>query len=117
MLEKVKNALRITTNAFDDELKGLITAGAMDLRIAGIFGADPTTGDPLIVRAIITYCKAHFGQAEDGEYDRLKASYDEQKAQLQTATGYGLNATERYSDTGEANNGDGSVWGTITQRS
>lgn len=116
MLEKVKNALRITTEAFDDELQGLIDAGAMDLRIAGIDGADPTTGDPLIVRAIITYCKAHFGQAEDGEYDRLKASYDEQKAQLQVATGYGLNETERYSGTGEANNGDESVWGTITQR-
>lgn len=116
MLEKVKSALRITTNAFDDELKGLINAGAMDLRIAGISGAEPTTGDPLIVRAIITYCKAHFGQAEDGEYDRLKASYDEQKAQLQTATGYGLNEAERYSDTGEADTSEGSVWGTITQR-
>jgi hypothetical protein len=28
----------------------------------------------------------NFGEPED--YDRLKASYDEQKAQLSTATGY-----------------------------
>ena len=35
-----------------------------------------------------TYCKAHFGSIEGAEYDRLKAAYEEQKAQLQTATGY-----------------------------
>ena len=116
MLEKVKNALRITTNVFDDELKGLIYAAASDLRIAGISGADPTTEDPLIIRAIITYCKAHFGQAEEGEYDRLKASYDEQKAQMQTATGYGLDEEERYSGSGISDDGTGSVWGTVTPR-
>ena len=42
----------------------------------------------MIIRAVITYCKANFGEAD--EYDRLKASYDEQKAQLITCTGYGL---------------------------
>jgi hypothetical protein len=40
----------------------------------------------LVKRAVITYCKMHFGEP-DG-YDRLKASYDEQKAQLSTCTGY-----------------------------
>ena len=84
MLDKVKLALRITTNAFDDELADLISAARLDLGIAGVVVPDEI--DALVGRAIITYCRVHFGAPE--EYDRLKAAYDEQKAQLMTATGY-----------------------------
>ena len=88
MLEEVKLALRIVTPAFDTEIEGLIDAAMLDLGIAGV-----VTGDnALVKRAVITYCKMHFGSPD--EYDRLKASYDEQKAQMQTATGFtvwGLN--------------------------
>lgn len=84
MLTKVKLALRITTNAFDDELNDLIEAAKTDLGIAGV--VVPAEIDAIVTRAIITYCKCHFGQPDD--YDRLKNSYDEQKAQLSMATGY-----------------------------
>lgn len=84
MLSKVKLALRITTNAFDSELIDLIAAAQLDLGIAGV--TLPETIDEMVTRAIITYCKMSFGLPED--YDRLKKSYDEQKAQLVTATGY-----------------------------
>ena len=84
MTEKVKLALRITTTAFDSEIEDLISAALADLGIAGVENAVET--DPLIVRAVITYCKANFGESD--EYDRLKAAYEEQKAQLQMATGY-----------------------------
>lgn len=84
MLEKVKMALRITTDAYNDELNDLIDAAKSDLGIAGV--VVPETIDAICTRAIITYCKLHFGQPDD--YDRLKASYDEQKAQLSMATGY-----------------------------
>lgn len=84
MLEKVKMALRITTNAFDDELTALINSAKLDMGIAGV--VVPETLDAIVERAIITYCKVHFGEPDD--YDRLKASYDEQKAQLSMATGY-----------------------------
>ena len=84
MLQKVKMALRISTDAFDDELNDLIKAAVLDLDIAGV---DSDHGvDEIITRAIITYCKCNFGQPDD--YDRLKASYDEQKAQLSMSTGY-----------------------------
>lgn len=84
LLAKVKMALRITTNAFDDEINGLISAAVIDLDIAGI---DSATGvDAIITRAIITYCRLNFGSPDD--YERLKASYDEQKAQLSMSTGY-----------------------------
>lgn len=84
MLEKVKMALRITTTAYDAELTDLIESARLDMSIAGV--VLPPTIDALVTKAIITYCKMSFGIPED--YDRLKASYDEQKAQLATATGY-----------------------------
>lgn len=84
MLSKVKLALRITTNAYDDELNGLIEAAKLDLGIAGVI--IPSELDAIVFLAIITYCKCHFGEPD--EYDRLKASYDEQKAQLSMCTGY-----------------------------
>lgn len=84
MLAKVKLALRITTNAFDSELTDLIEAAKIDLGIAGV--ELPSTLDAICEIAIITYCKLHFGEPD--EYDRLKASYDEQKAQLSMSTGY-----------------------------
>lgn len=84
MIDKVKMALRISTSAYDDELNDLIAAAKQDLGIAG--AVLPTALDEICQRAVITYCKMSFGLPED--YDRLKASYDEQKAQLVTATGY-----------------------------
>lgn len=84
MLEKVKLALRITTNAFDDELSDLISAAQIDLGIAGV--VIPDENDAIVSRAVITYCKLHFGEPD--EYDRIKASYDEQKAQLSMCADY-----------------------------
>lgn len=87
MLETVKKALRIVTNAFDDELNNLISAGLIDLGFGGAMEEVLTTdADPVVTQAVITYCKMNFGLPED--YDRLKRSYDEQKAQLGMATGY-----------------------------
>lgn len=87
MLEKVKLALRISTNAYDSELTDLIQAATKDLGIAGI-DAETLANDALVAQAIKTYVRMSFGSPSD--YDRLKRSYDEQKAQMQTATGYGL---------------------------
>lgn len=86
LLEKVKLALRITVEDYDADLLSLISAAQLDLGIAGVIL--PTELDAICERAVITYCKVHFASLTDGEYSRLKASYDEQKAQLATATGY-----------------------------
>lgn len=85
LLDDVKVALRVSTNAFDSEITDLISAAQTDMELAGITVTTLTT-DPLIKRAVITYCRCNFGQPDD--YDRLKASYDEQKAQMGMATGY-----------------------------
>ena len=88
MLELIKKALRITANDFDNELNHLIKGALIDLGFGGAMPSVLTTSttDDVIKQAVITYCKMNFGLPED--YDRLKRSYDEQKAQLGTATGY-----------------------------
>lgn len=83
MLDKIRRALRLTTNAYDEELQSLQQAALLDLQIAGVV---TESGDALIERAVITYVRMHFGTPDD--YDRIKKSYDEQKAQLSMATGY-----------------------------
>ena len=84
LLAATKLALRITTDAFNDELTRLIKAGQQDLGIAGV--VVPEELDDIVLTAVITYVKMNFGNPEN--YDRLKRSYDEQKAQLSMATGY-----------------------------
>ena len=98
MLEKVKKALRVATDAFDDELLDLIASAVADIRVIGaVFTADEikTEGevtdydipDPLIRQAVITYCKMNFGQPDN--YAQLEKSYWEQKAQLRENSDYG----------------------------
>ena len=86
MLDKVKLALRIKSQAFDSEIEDLIAAALADLGLAGVTAAQELEADPLITRAVVTYCRVNFWEPDD--YDRMKKSYDEQKAQLSMATGY-----------------------------
>lgn len=87
MLLEAKLAMRITTNAYNDEIERLIAAACADLGIVDVEATETTT-DPLLKQAIITYVRLNFGTPED--YDKLKASYDEQKAQLISNHDYGL---------------------------
>ena len=86
MLDRVKLALRVTTDAFDSELEALIQSAQLDLGIVDINEDQIDEPNALVELAIVTYCKMHFGEPD--EYDRLKASYDEQKAQLITSSRY-----------------------------
>lgn len=88
LLDKAKEVLDITSDTFDEEIMDLIEAAMFDLGIAGVEAENAGVTDPLIIRAVLTYVKAHFGEPADTTYQRLKTFYDEQKAQLQMATGY-----------------------------
>lgn len=105
MLSETKMALRVKTSIYDGEIARLILAAVGDLGIVDVAAAGvslsiaaTTTGetvtdnstitDQLLIRAIITYVRMHFGSPDD--YEKLERSYNEQKAQLITATGYGL---------------------------
>lgn len=88
ILSSVKIACRVFSNSVDDELKELIDAAFYDLEISGVANTEDEpytaeTADQLVVTAVKTYVKLHFGDlVSDNEWDRLKKSYDEQKAQL-----------------------------------
>lgn len=84
LIDDARIALRLTTTAYDSELNRLINAAKLDLEIAGV--TLPDTLDDICNTAIISYVLTNFGEPDN--YDRLKASYDEQKAQLSMATGY-----------------------------
>lgn len=106
MLKETKMALRITTTAYDPEIARLILAAVGDLGIVDVTAAGvvftinqdgtvtdtSTISDQLLIRAIITYVRLNFGTPDD--YDKLYQSYWEQKAQLISATGYGLPGVE-----------------------
>lgn len=85
-LASIKLSMRITGTTFDSEITGLAEAALADMGLAGVAGENFVETNSLVLRAMTTYCKLHFGEPD--EYDRLKKSYDEQKAQLATATGY-----------------------------
>ena len=83
----VKTALRISNNAFDDEIEALVDAATIDLTHADVTRATADDDlNPLIRRAIITYCRLNFGEPSD--YDRLKRAYDEIKHQLSMNSDY-----------------------------
>ena len=81
LLDDVKAALRVTTTdtGIVTEVEDLIEAAQADLSLSGVNSED--TADPLIKRAIVTYCKANFGY-NNPDADRFKASYDSLKSHL-----------------------------------
>lgn len=75
LFAEAKVALRVSTPAFDGEISDLIDAARDKLALAGVSRAvlaDPT---PLVRRAIIVYCKAHFG-LDNPEADRFDQSFE-----------------------------------------
>lgn len=88
LLDDVKLALRVSSSAFDAEIKDLIEAAKADLKLSGVAEAKAEDeNDPLIKRAIIVYCKAHFGY-DNSEAERFHWSYDMLKAHLTLSQEY-----------------------------
>ena len=107
MLNETKLALKIKNSYYDGEVARLILSAVGDLGIVDVKAVgvnltitattteetvvdNSTITDQLLIRAIITYARLHFGTPDD--YDKLERSYNEQKAQLISCTGYGLPA-------------------------
>jgi len=87
LLERARKAVRAEgTTRHDEDLLEMIEAAKLDLGIAGVTAA--SSMDALVEQAILTYCRIHFGREDSDVRDRLQASYDMQKGQLQVATGY-----------------------------
>lgn len=88
LLAKAKLILRITTTVFDAEIEDIIKAGWLDLTTRGVVIPvdDENNVDPLVVRAIMTYVRFHFGEPDNP--DKFRKSYNEQRGQLMSTTGY-----------------------------
>lgn len=92
MLADVRAALRVDGTDLDAEIQGLIDAAAADLALSGVAVAKvEAMTDPLIKRAVIIYCRAHFDYA-DQSAERLLQSYAMLKSHLSMAEDY-RNAT------------------------
>lgn len=88
MLNDVKLALRVSGTTFDGEINDLINAAKAELVLSGVLQAKATdTTNPLIRRAIVYYCKAHFG-FDNPDSDRLKTAYEQLKGHLSLSVGY-----------------------------
>ena len=84
MLEAVKLAMGITTNAYDSELQDLIEAALLDLGVAGV--DNTLTEDKMVQRAVITYCRMMFHSPAD--FENLRWAYEALKGQMAISTGY-----------------------------
>lgn len=87
MLEDVKKYLRINHEEYDDEVQDLIDACKKDLELSGIASSNIDEDDTLIKRAIVLYCKLHFGY-DNPDYDKLLNTYNLLVQHLSLSTDY-----------------------------
>jgi len=88
MFDAVKLALREPPIELFQEIQGLIDAARADLMLSGVSGEKANSdNDPLIKRAIIIYCRAHFDY-HDASAERLLQSYNLLKSHLSLAEDY-----------------------------
>jgi hypothetical protein len=90
LLDDVRSYLRIDASdtSFDVEIQDLV--GAVQTELIDV-GVDPTlvgtATDPLIKKAITTYCKANFGYDTDNA-EAFASSYEKLKIYLMNSSTY-----------------------------
>lgn len=86
MLQLVKNALRIKSEDFDEELNLLIDDCLAEMTGLGVTGCNIQTEDPQIRSTVIAYVKWRFGDSTTkDEWERV---YHVKLGQLMNMTGY-----------------------------
>lgn len=89
MLELVKTALRITSNAYDSEIALHINACLEEMSGLNVIietDEDNMPTSKQVQTAVIAYCKWQFGDADNKE--QFEAIYHTKLAQLKTMTGH-----------------------------
>lgn len=89
LLDDVKQALRLSNTAMDDEVLDLIESAKAELKNIGINIAKVVDMemDPLIKRAITLYCKANFGY-DNSDAERFAECYKMLKIHLALSADY-----------------------------
>lgn len=89
LLDEVKSALRVDGDDNDIEIQALIDAAVADLTLSGVAAEKARSEtDPLVKRAIIVYCRAHYDY-DDKAAPSLLQSYAALKAHLALSEDYG----------------------------
>ena len=88
MLAYIKEILRVASNEFDNEVQELIDSAKADLELSGVRAEMINDSDPLIKRAIATYCKTHFG-FDNKDHMLLLGAYNSLKTHLIVSVEYG----------------------------
>ena len=88
LLDEVKVALRVTSDAFDTEIQGLIEAAKRDLNRVGVDEA-LVDSDPLAKMAIVLFAKSRFGY-DNSDAPRFEDAYRQTVVDiLNSPTSYG----------------------------
>lgn len=88
ILIATRQALRLSSTSYDDEISTLIAAARADMVLSGVLktkAADDT--DPLVRVAIITYVKANWG-IDNPDADRYMQAYLAMERDLMDTTEY-----------------------------
>lgn len=93
VLERMKVALRVTSDRFDDEISGIIKAARMELIRAGVSAEKAQSeDDELIISAIRAYVLGTYS-TDMKLIDGYMASFELQKDALRKSSGYRNEAT------------------------
>ena len=107
LLDKVKKALRVSHSALDEaEITPLIDAAKKELEIAGVNMLE--SDDPMVLRAVTVYVKAHFGY-DNPEADRFEKIFNSLKSILSQVGEYTTDEVKPEPpkpDTGTEDGGD-----------
>lgn len=88
LLDEVKVALRVTSDAFDTEIQGLIEAAKRDLNRVGVDEA-LVDSDPLAKMAVVLFAKSRFGY-DNSDAPRFEDAYRQTVVDiLNSPTSYG----------------------------
>lgn len=88
LLDEVKVALRVTSDAFDTEIRGLIEAAKRDLNRVGVDEA-LVDSDPLAKMAVVLFAKSRFGY-DNSDASRFEDAYRQTVVDiLNSPTSYG----------------------------
>lgn len=88
LLDEVKVALRVTSDAFDTEIQGLIEAAKRDLNRVGVDEV-LVDSDPLAKMAVVLFAKSRFGY-DNSDASRFEDAYRQTVVDiLNSPTSYG----------------------------
>jgi uncharacterized phage protein (predicted DNA packaging) len=87
LLAKIKQSLRIDDDSLDEDIQDTIDAALADLKLSGVIESRLDETDPLIIRAVKTFCKAEFS-FDDREANRYRDSYGMLKNHLSLSSDY-----------------------------